>query len=118
MGLSMRAMATRGFLLAVEIVETGLRLAFALPRVLATGLRIAGDVREARRALRGGTLHCPIGHEVATEQETYACDACGFVYGGKRASIWICGNPECGAITPYVSCPTCGLSCRNPYRWG
>ena len=108
----------RLFLLAVESVEIVLRVVFALPRVLATGLRIAGDARTASRALRGGILHCPIGHEVPTEQETYECGACGFVYGGKRASIWICANPECGAVTPYVSCPTCRLSCRNPYRWG
>lgn len=118
MGLSPRTVATRLFRLAVEVVELVLRVIFALPRMIASGLRIAGDVRKARRALRGGTLHCPIGHEVPTEQETYECASCGFVYGGKRASIWICGNPECGAITPYVSCPTCGVSCRNPYRWG
>lgn len=118
MGVSLRPLAGRAFWPAVELVETTLRLALAIPRVLWQALSFSFDVVRSRRALRGGTLHCPIGHEVSTEGETYCCDACGFTYGGAKASIWLCGNPECGAISPYVNCPTCGLSCRNPYRRG
>lgn len=76
------------------------------------------DLVHARKALRGGNLHCPNGHRIATEGGTYACAGCGFVYGGPAASIWVCGNPECHATTPYVNCGECGLSARNPYRYG
>lgn len=111
-------LALRVFWLVVEAVESALRLAVAVPRTAWAALGFTSDFVKSRRALRGGALHCPASHEVPTERETYECETCGFVYGGSKASIWICGNRECGAITPYVSCPTCGLSCRNPYRWG
>ncbi len=73
------------------------------------------DVRRARRSLGGGRFHCPVGHVVPTEELLIECAVCNFRYEG---SIWKCANPECGATTPFVSCPTCSRSCRNPYRFG
>lgn len=76
---------------------------------------IGGDAVKSRRSLTGGVLHCPEGHPVTTEGDLYECQLCGFIYEG---SVWICANPECGAITTYVKCPTCRRGIRNPYRWG
>ena len=108
----------RAFGFVVGIAEAAVRCAFVLGGLAWTALAAISDFVRARRALRGGVLHCPVGHEVATEGDTYECASCGYRYGGQHASIWECGNVECQAITPFVSCPTCGLSCRNPYRWG
>lgn len=107
----------RAFGFAVAVVETSARYLSALLGLAWAALVALLDFARARRALRGSVLHCPVGHEVATEGGTYECSSCGYVYGG-HASIWECGNVECKAITPFISCPTCGLSCRNPYRWG
>jgi len=90
-------------------VEVTLRLPGLLWR-LAVG---AYDFLGARWALRGGALHCPDGHELPLEGE-FECAACGYRY---RGSALLCGNVECRAITPYLNC-ACGLSVRNPYRWG
>ena len=73
------------------------------------------DANLARQTIQNGVLHCPEGHPVPTEGEVYECSACGYTYIG---SIWICGNAECRAVTTYTNCPMCGISIRNPYRWG
>jgi hypothetical protein len=117
MGLT-RAALRRAFGLALALAGAALRLAIGVPRAAFSAIRILADAARSRRRLKGGVFHCPEGHEVETEGQTYRCDACGFTYGGHAASIWLCGNPACGAVTPWVDCPTCGLSCRNPYRWG
>ncbi len=71
----------------------------------------------ARRIFPGGMLTCPRGHAVVTDgaDVVFSCSQCGFVYEG--GSAWICSNPECQAVTPYINC-ACGLSIRNPFRWG
>lgn len=73
------------------------------------------DANQARNSIQNGILHCPEGHPIPTEGEVYECVTCNFTYIG---SIWICANPECKAVTIYVNCPVCGISVRNPYRWG
>ena len=73
------------------------------------------DANRALQTVQGGALHCPEGHLIETEDEAYECTVCNYTYIG---SIWICANPECRAVTPYVNCPICGISVRNPYRWG
>jgi hypothetical protein len=74
------------------------------------------DIAAASRARRGTSLVCPRAHEFPTEgQGLIQCKACGFTYEG---SLLICGNPECRAPSQHVACPTCGLSVRNPWRWG
>lgn len=97
--------------LAVTILEAVLWVGFVFWGLVVRGL----DVRAARRSLSRGKLHCPKGHVVPLENGTYECGECGFVYQG---SILRCGNPECRATTPYVNCPECGLSVRNPNRYG
>lgn len=63
----------------------------------------------------GLALVCPQGHEVPTEGGLYQCSRCFYTYEG---SMLVCENPECRASTAFIDCPTCGLSVRNPYRWG
>lgn len=72
------------------------------------------DAVHARKALTSGILRCPAGHEIPTEG-IFECGKCGFVYKG---SAWQCANVECQALTVFLNCPTCGLSQRNPHRWG
>lgn len=73
------------------------------------------DFAIARRSMRGGKLHCPKGHEVPMEGQTWECDACGWTWEGEG---WRCRNPECTApVAPFTNC-WCGLSVRSPYRWG
>lgn len=74
------------------------------------------DARTSLRRLSGRAVRCPKGHLTPTEGDIYRCAGCGFVYEG--GSIWQCMNPECGARTPYITCTTCGLSIRSPYRLG
>jgi hypothetical protein len=76
--------------------------------------QVATDFVRAEQSMRDGQLHCPNGHAVPTEG-IFECGACKFTYAG---SVWLCGNPECQATTPYTNCPICGLSVRNPNRWG
>lgn len=73
------------------------------------------DAGKAAGSVYDGQLRCPRGHPVPLSGGMYECAECGFVYEG---SILQCGNPECSAGTSYVNCPECGLSVRNPYRWG
>lgn len=88
--------------------------ALTIARGVLTGLLLTGAVVHAHRRLAQG-LRCPRGHLVQTEGATYTCGACAFTYEG--GSLWLCENPECGATTPYVNCPTCGLSVPSPYRF-
>lgn len=87
---------------------------------LLAGLRwvtlVGIDLVRARRSMKGGVLYCPDGHEIPTDNIICECTACGFTYKG---SLLKCPNPECTApVTPFIDCPECGLSVRNPYRWG
>jgi len=72
------------------------------------------DATKAARSVQGGSLRCPRGHEVPTEGVA-ECTECGYTWEG---SLWRCPNPECGAVTPFLDCPSCGLSVRSPYRIG
>lgn len=85
-----------------------------LPGALANLFLITFDFLRGRWVMRGSVLRCPEGHEVPIEG-VYTCTACSYTW---RGSVWRCGNVECRAHTPFVDCPDCGLSCRNPYRWG
>lgn len=95
-------------LVAIEAVLWVIYLAWS------TGTK-AVDAAGAAGSVKAGQLQCPRGHAVPLSSGTYECSACKFTYIG---SILKCGNPECGATTPYINCPECGLSVRNPYRWG
>lgn len=88
---------------------------FWLVKITASLVGISWDGVKGIAKLLRGTLRCPRGHEIQTEGQTYECTACSYTYTG---SIFRCANPECSATTPYVNCPTCGLSVRSPYRWG
>ncbi len=70
------------------------------------------DMVRANRAMKGGTLHCQNDHPVPTEGGLYECE-CGYVYEG---SIFKC--PFCSSSTPWVKCPTCGISVKSPYIFG
>lgn len=101
-----------GWNLAVGAVEAGFWVGHGAVRVA----DIAVDAVRARRAMRGGVLHCPRGHAIEVEDATWECSACRWVW---RGDPWTCRNPECESPdTVYVNCPTCGLSQRSPYRWG
>jgi hypothetical protein len=54
-------------------------------------------------------VRCPRGHRVPT-YGTYACGRCGARYEG--AAFALC--PSCGALARHVTCPTCGLSVKDP----
>jgi hypothetical protein len=97
------------------------RLLFFAFRLFIAALVYAGralllvvQVARSIRLLLGG-LACPRGHPVPTEGGVFTCAGCGFTYEG--GSQWLCPNPECTASTPYVNCPTCGLSVPSPYRF-
>lgn len=79
-------------------------------------VRLTADMMQARKRLPAGVLCCPKGHAIKTEREKYQCTLCGFVY--TDGSIWLCPNKECGAVTLFVDCTTCGVSVPSPYRWG
>ena len=111
----MRVIVTIGKLF-VEVALVLAEAGFWCVRGVIHLVQVMVDFVAARLASRGGTLHCPNGHDVPLDGEVYECQACRFCYRGS--SILRCGNPECAAVTPYVNCPTCGLSVRNPYRWG
>lgn len=98
----------RALLIAMEAVFWIMSLTWGL------FVKVA-DATGAAAAVKDGVLRCPRGHAIPLSAGTYECAACKFTYEG---SILKCGNPECGASTPYINCPECGLSVRNPYRWG
>ena len=101
--------------LIVTVVLLALEGIFWLVVTAASIAVKAGDAIGAAASVKEGTLCCPRGHAIPLCNGTYECAACKFTYEG---SILKCGNPECGATTPYINCPECGLSVRNPYRWG
>ncbi len=86
-------------------------------RLVARGAKdVLVDATRGLPALTGAPLECPEGHLFDPEGAVYRCEACGWTY---RGSPWTCPNPECSASTsPYTNCPICGLSVRNPARWG
>ncbi len=100
---------------AFRAIEAMWHVVFDVLGLLGRGGLVLYDFGKARHRLSAGTLVCPRGHANPTEGGVYSCSSCGFVYAG---SIWLCGNPECQAKTPFVHCVECGLSVRNPYRWG
>ena len=73
-------------------------------------VRLAGEVRGARRRLMGG-LHCENRHAFSAFG-TFECTLCQFRWTG---SGWVCPNPACEATTPFLACPVCRASVRNPY---
>jgi hypothetical protein len=103
--------------LSVRAVALAWQVVFELLGFAARSCLVLYDVARARHSLPGGKLTCPRGHAVVTEgaDVVFSCNQCGFVYEG--GSAWICSNPECQAVTPYLNC-ACGLSIRNPYRYG
>jgi hypothetical protein len=101
--------------LVVQIVLAMIELGFWALHVLGRFVIASLDAARNRHVLVTGRVFCPRGHEIPTDGGVYRCTACDFTYEG---SIWQCANPECRASTPYVDCPTCGLSVRSPYRWG
>lgn len=69
------------------------------------------DAVRAHRQLSGGGLHCDEGHSVSAAG-SWECSACQFRWQGL---VWQCPNPSCHALTPFVACPVCRRSVRNPY---
>lgn len=103
----------------IGVVLVALEAVFWIVAVAFGAGLTAKDLGKAILSWRGGILHCPRGHEIPTCGQTYECTACGFVW--ESGSILKCPNPECPSpVTPYVNCPEggCGLSVRNPWRWG
>lgn len=100
------------FNLLLGAVEAVCWVAYATKRTI----RIVEDGLNARALLSGAELRCPRGHTISADGR-YRCGLCGFCYAGEDAA-WMCANPACGAVTPYLSCPTCGLSTPNPFRLG
>ncbi len=104
------------------------KLLFALVSWMVTGVfwlfhgaKVASqtltDVQDARRTMRDGALRCPDGH-IILPSGIFECGACGWRW---RDHAWglVCPNPECPRpLTSYIQCTTCGLSVRNPSRWG
>lgn len=102
-----------------QLVVLGIvRLAVLLVAITAGALglgRIVVHMLGAMRSLQGGGVRCPRGHVVPLAGERYTCTRCSYTYEGSALQ---CPNPECRAVTVHLDCPTCGLSIRNPYRWG
>ena len=101
------------FNVAAFIVEAIIWRCYVL---ITLGVTLA-DYFAARRALTpDGKLKCPQGHVFEIEYIRCRCDACRFEYFGSPLR---CENPECKAPSaPFVNCTECGLSVRNPHRWG
>jgi hypothetical protein len=100
--------------MALALVLLAVEAVFWLGHGIGQMFRLTSDVIASRKSLSAGRLHCPAGHVIETEEQIYRCEKCGFNYKGSR---FICGNPECKATTPFLTCD-CGLSIRSPYRWG
>lgn len=74
------------------------------------------DAGRAVPRLGAGSLRCPAGHSVPTENVICTCTSCEFTY---RGSPLRCPNKECLAPSAaFVDCPICGLSTPSPYRLG
>jgi len=100
-----------GFKIILFLMETLIWVFYILFQAILKG----SDAFKGMKSYKQGKLICPQGHEVLLSGGIYECGSCGFIYQG---SILQCANPECRATTPYINCPECGLSVRNPYRWG
>lgn len=83
--------------------------------IIANSSRLVRDVASGIKRVDGDAVRCKHGHRTQTAGGLYQCQGCNFIYEG---SAWLCGNPECRAVTPFVECSTCGVSVRNPYRLG
>ncbi len=81
-----------------------------IPGFVLVALALVGTVREFVGTARelAPVLRCVRSHAVPT-YGLVRCSACGFTGEG---SIWRCSN--CDARYGHTSCPTCGLSVRNP----
>lgn len=112
--MSMLAFTLRALRGTARILLVLLEGLFWLVLTVVRGTAVFRDAWRSRPAFVG-PLRCPAGHEVPTEGGPFQCSACSYTYEG---SILVCGHAECGATTPFVDCPVCGLSVRNPYRWG
>jgi len=102
---------------ALRAIAMAWHVVFGALSLTRRGGLVLYDASKARHSLREGALTCPRGHSLVTEgaDVVFSCAKCGFVY--EDGSAWICSNPECQAVTPYINC-ACGLSVRNPFRWG
>ena len=90
-------------------------LVFWIYKVAVGGGEWLLDFMHGRASRVDTAVRCPRGHIIETEGDVYQCDGCGWVYMG---SILVCENVECNALTLFLNCHECGLSVRNPYRWG
>lgn len=109
-------MAVKMLRLMFSVVLVSIEGVFWIIHGLGWAIGIGKDVVKSRRSMEDGVLRCPRGHEIPLDNLICECTNCGYVYEG---SLLQCPNPECQAqITSYVNCPTCGLSVRNPYRFG
>lgn len=84
---------------------------------------IGWDATRGLWGFRGSMLRCPDGHAFPISGHDLAydfeCSACGWRWSAKFGTELRCTNVECAAPNaPFVACPTCGLSVRNPFRWG
>ena len=75
--------------------------------------RVVMGIASGARRRDGDMVRCKHGHKTATAGGLYQCQSCNFVYEG---SVWLCENPECRAVTPFIDCGTCGISVQSPYR--
>lgn len=90
-------------------------LIFWLVDIAVHSTRLVRDAAAGVRRKDGDIVRCKHGHRTSTAGGVYQCQGCNFVYEG---SIWLCENPECEAVTPFIECATCGISVRSPYRLG
>ena len=104
--------------LAANVVITAVEIVFWVFAGVRFVIRMVAALWGARGAIRNGVVTCPRGHTFPLLGQVYECTACGYTY-EHDGSLLHCPHPECNApIAPYVNCPTCGLSVRNPFRWG
>ncbi len=90
-------------------------LAFWVVELAGKSSRIVQGAATGLKSTGRGIVRCKNGHTTVTAGGLYQCQGCGFVYEG---SIWLCENPECKAVTPFIDCGTCGISVRSPFRVG
>lgn len=87
--------------------------AFWTGHAVGKGVGLAVDLAQSGARVSHGRLLCPRGH-VVDDEGVWQCGACGYTWEGLP---WRCPHVECGAQTQFITCPTCGLSVRNPRRW-
>lgn len=85
----------------------------------AKSMNIIKDLQKAKPWRLRSEVTCPRGHLIPTHSDVsgafYRCESCHWT---SEGSYWVCGNPMCNSVAEFIDCPTCGLSTRNPYRWG